>query len=111
MPSQSSRTTVGYTVNLEAKTCTCPDHLEGGFVCKHYHAATIVHQRDVLPDGTVIEQRKSITFTLIKKVTYKPAANTTSHKQLTEALHIRMTFPTTKAHNLPERERDPGAVL
>ena len=25
------REKVGYTVNLECKTCTCPDHAEGGF--------------------------------------------------------------------------------
>jgi hypothetical protein len=32
VPSQSSRPDVtAYRVNLEAKTCTCPDHVEGGF--------------------------------------------------------------------------------
>jgi len=62
VPSQSSATVAGYVVNLEAKTCTCPDHLEGGFTCKHYFTAAIVHQRDVLPDGTVIET-KSVTLT------------------------------------------------
>ena len=44
------------------------DHTEGGFTCKHYFAATIVHKRDVLPDGTVIET-KSVTFT--EKKVYK----------------------------------------
>ncbi len=55
VPSQSNAAVVGYVVNLETKDCTCLDHQEGGFVCKHYHAAVIVHQRDVLPDGSVIE--------------------------------------------------------
>src|SRR5437763_15594616 len=57
-----------YSVNLEAKTCTCLDHKEGGVTCKHFYAASIVHKRDVLPDGTVIET-KEVTFT--EKKVYK----------------------------------------
>ena len=49
VPSQTNKETVFYTVNLETKTCTCLDCTQGGFVCKHYYAATIVHRRDVLP--------------------------------------------------------------
>lgn len=67
VPSQTNRQAVAYTVNLEAKTCTCPDHVEGRFICKHFYTASILHTRDVLPDGTVIET-KSVTFT--EKVTY-----------------------------------------
>src|SRR5262245_21528366 len=66
VPSQS-RTEI-YRVSLQAKTCTCPDHADNGFTCKHYYAASIVHQRDVLPDGTVLEQRQ-FAFTE-KRVTY-----------------------------------------
>src|ERR1017187_5770004 len=70
VPSQSKNAQQAcYRVNLEAKTCTCLDHKEGGFTCKHYYAATFVQRRDVLPDGTVIEQ-KQFAFTE-KKVTYK----------------------------------------
>jgi hypothetical protein len=57
VPSQSAKgggSSAVYRVNLEAKTCTCLDHTEGGFTCKHYYAAKIAFQRDVLPDGTVI---------------------------------------------------------
>src|SRR5436853_6184757 len=68
VPSQTSKEVVGYQVNLEAKTCTCPDHVEGGFTCKHFYAASIVHQRDVLPDGTVIETK---TLTLTEKKGYR----------------------------------------
>ena len=68
VPSQTSKQTVAYTVNLKTKSCTCPDCVEGGFVCKHYFAAQIVHQRDMLPDGTMVET-KTITFT--EKKTYK----------------------------------------
>jgi len=62
VPSQTNKAAIAYTVNLETKACTCPDCSENGFVCKHYFAAKIVHQRDVLPDGTMIET-KSITLT------------------------------------------------
>jgi hypothetical protein len=61
VPSQTNRDAVGYTVNLETKACICPDCTEGGFVCKHYYAASIVHKRDVLPDGAVIET-KTVTL-------------------------------------------------
>jgi transposase len=105
VPSQSSRTTVGYTVNLQAKTCTCPDHLEGGFTCKHYYAASIVHQRDVLPDGTVIETK---TVTLTEKKVYRqdwPAYNVA---QATEKRRVRVLLHDL-CRNLPDRERRPGA--
>jgi hypothetical protein len=69
VPSQTKAGQVAaYHVNLEAKTCTCPDHIEGGFVCKHYYAASIVHKRDVLPDGTTIETN---TITLTEKKVYR----------------------------------------
>src|SRR5436190_12857555 len=75
VPSQTNKGAVAYTVNLEARTCTCPDHAESGFTCKHYYAARIVQTRDVLPDGTVIETQE-VTFT--EKKVYKqdwPAYN------------------------------------
>jgi len=68
VPSQSSADKI-YKVNLETKSCSCPD-CENGFVCKHYHAASIVFKRDVLPDGTMIET-KQMTFT--EKKVYKQA--------------------------------------
>jgi transposase len=68
VPSQTSKVAIFYTVDLESKKCTCPDCTEGGFVCKHYFAASIVHKRDVLPDGTVIETK---TMTLTARKTYK----------------------------------------
>ena len=61
VPSQSG-TEKTYRVNLEAKTCTCPDHQEAGFTCKHYFAASFVYKRETLPDGTMIET-ESVTFT------------------------------------------------
>src|ERR1700739_1649835 len=58
VPSQSHKDGgSAYQVNLKEKTCTCKDHTEGGNTCKHYYGEMIVFQRDVLPDGTVIETR------------------------------------------------------
>ena len=35
-----------YLVNLQAQTCTCLDHQEGGHKCKHIYAAQFVYQRE-----------------------------------------------------------------
>jgi hypothetical protein len=91
VPSQTNKKEIAYTVNLETKACTCLDCTEGGFVCKHYYAASIVHTRDVLPDGTMIET-KSMTLTE-KKVTYKQdwpkynLAQATEKRRLQVLLH------------------------
>jgi hypothetical protein len=91
VPSQTRAGQVAaYQVNLEKKTCTCPDHVEGGNTCKHYYAASIVHKRDVLPDGTVIETK---TLTLTEKKVYKQdwpkynAAQATEKKRFRVLLH------------------------
>ncbi len=100
VPSQTNAETI-YRVNLETKACTCPDCTDGGFVCKHYYAATIVHKRDVLPDGTTIET-KSMTFT--EKKVYKqnwPAYNVA---QATEKRRLQVLLKDL-CRNLPERER------
>ena len=93
VPSQTSQQSVAYTVNLEAKTCTCPDHVEGGFTCKHFYAASIVRTRDVLPDGTVIE-----------KVTYKQNWPAYNLAQATEKRRVQVLLRDL-CRNLPERDR------
>jgi len=92
VPSQSNAETI-YRVDLESKKCTCPDCMEGGFTCKHYFAASIVHKRDVLPDGTVIETK---TFSLTEKKVYKQdwraynlAQSTEKHRFLEGSGHQR----------------------
>jgi hypothetical protein len=105
VPSQTSRDVVAYRVNLETKSCTCLDHKEGGFTCKHYYAASIVHKRDVLPDGTVIET-KSITLTEKKVYTQDwPAYNLA---QTTEKRGVRILLQEL-CRFLPKRERPEGA--
>ena len=106
VPSQTRAGEVAaYNVNLESKTCTCPDHKEGGFTCKHYYAASIVHKRDVLPDGTVIETN---SITLTEKKVYKqywPKYNAAqaSEKRFRVLLH-------DLCRRLPVRERAGGWV-
>jgi transposase len=102
VPSQSQAETI-YHVNLETKACTCPDCKENGFVCKHYFAATFVHKRDVLPDGTVIES-KSMTFT--EKKTYSQDWPAYNLAQATEKRRLRVLLQDL-CRNLPERPRDP----
>ncbi len=104
VPSQSKVKEVGYTVNLEAKSCTCLDHTEGKFTCKHYFAASIVHQRDVLPDGTVIET-KQMTFT--EKKVYKQDWPAYNKAQITEKKRVRILLHDL-CRKLPERERPEG---
>jgi len=101
VPSQTNRQAVVYRVNLEAKTCTCKDHVEGGFTCKHFYAASIVHQRDVLPDGTVIETK---TITLTEKKVYKQDWPAYNLAQATEKRRLQVLLHDL-CRNLPERER------
>jgi hypothetical protein len=101
VPSQTNRDAIAYHVNLEAKTCTCPDHVEGGFTCKHFYAASIVHKRDVLPDGTVIETK---TITLTEKKVYKQDWPAYNLAQATEKRRVRVLLHDL-CRKLPSRER------
>jgi transposase len=66
VPSQSGAEKL-YRVNVDAGTCTCPDHQEAGFKCKHVYAAEFTMKREIASDGTIIET-KTMTFT--EKKTY-----------------------------------------
>lgn len=103
VPSQTQRSDVAaYKVNLEAKTCTCLDHTEGGFTCKHYFAASIVHKRDVLPDGTVIEQK---TFTFTEKKVYRQDWPKYNAAQAGEKRRFRVLLHDL-CRRLPARDRN-----
>lgn len=105
VPSQTKAGDVAaYHVNLDAKTCTCPDHTEGGNTCKHYYAASIVHKRDVLPDGTVIET-KSMTFT--EKKVYRQDWPKYNAAQAGEKRRFRVLLHDL-CRRLPVRERAGG---
>lgn len=67
VPSQSGAERI-YRVDPAQQKCSCPDHIEGGFKCKHLFAVEITMKREVGTDGTVTETR---SITLTEKVTYK----------------------------------------
>jgi transposase len=100
VPSQTGAERI-YRVNVEAQTCSCPDHLEAGFKCKHLYAVEFTMKREVASDGTVTDT-KSMTFT--EKVTYKQdwpkynVAQATEKKRLQVLLH-------DLCRNLPEPDR------
>ena len=100
VPSQTHPETA-YNVNLETKACNCLDCTDGGMVCKHYFAASIVYKRDVLPDGTMVET-KSITLT--EKKVYRQDWPAYNLAQSTEKRRVRVLLQDL-CHKLPERER------
>lgn len=74
VPSQS-QPGKDYVVDPARGICTCPDHQESGYKCKHVRAVEIVIKRETKPDGTITET-KSITFTEERKYTQDwPAYN------------------------------------
>ena len=100
VPSQSGAERI-YRVNVEKQTCTCPDHQEAGFKCKHLYAVEFTMKREVGTDGTVTET-KSITFTEKKVYTQDwPAYNVA---QCTEKKRLRILLQDL-CRKLPERER------
>lgn len=102
VPSQSAKSgTATYRVDLVQKTCTCLDHTEGGNTCKHFYSAMIVHKRDVLPDGTVIETK---TITLTEKKVYKQDWPAYNKAQSTEKRRVRVLLHDL-CRRLPPRER------
>lgn len=66
VPSQSCAKV--YTVDPVAGKCTCPDHQEAGYKCKHIHSVEITIKREISEAGTVTETQ-SITFTEKRKYT------------------------------------------
>jgi len=80
VPSQSKSETL-YQVNLELQTCTCPDHQEAGFKCKHLYAAEFTMKREVHVDGSVTDTQ---SMTLTEKITYKQDWPAYNHAQSIE---------------------------
>src|SRR5438094_7542483 len=97
VPSQSHSETI-YRVNLETKACTCLDCKDGGFVCKHYFAASIVHKREVMPDGTMIETK---TMLFEERKTYKQDWPAYNLAQATEKRRLQVLLADL-CRNLPD---------
>jgi len=68
VPSQTSQLQRRYTVwlNPHGSHCTCPDHEDGGFKCKHIFAVEYFLQRESHPDGST-----TVTETLTVRATRK----------------------------------------
>jgi transposase len=63
-----------YHVNLNTKTCSCLDHVEGGHKCKHIWAAEIVYQREFEfnADGSVtVTETETLAVQSVKRTTYR----------------------------------------
>jgi hypothetical protein len=100
VPSQSGAERM-YRVDPTAGTCTCPDHAESGFKCKHVYAVEFTMKREVAADGTVTETN-SITFT--EKKVYKQDWTAYNAAQSVEKDRFQeMLFDLTRG--VPETER------
>ncbi len=95
-----------YVVNLEQHTCTCPDHQETGFKCKHQWAAEFTVKRELLADGSVVEQK---TFTFTEKKTYTQNWPAYDHAQMIEKHRFQVLLADVcKTVPEPKRERKGG---
>ncbi len=102
VPSQSSE--LIYRVNVEKQTCTCPDHQEAGFKCKHLYAVEFTIKREVHPDGSVTDT-KTLTFT--EKIVYKQDWPAYNHAQSIEKDRLQeLLFDLCQG--VPEPERAGG---
>jgi transposase len=100
VPSQSGGERI-YRVNVEAQTCTCPDHQEAGQKCKHLYAVEFTIKREVHADGAVTETR-SVTFT--EKKVYRQVWPSYNAAQQTEKRRLQVLLADLCRH-LPEPER------
>ena len=65
VPSQSGKGRYTVWPNLKIPRCTCPDHEEGGFKCKHIFAVEYVMSRERNEDGTTtVTERLTIQKTV-----------------------------------------------
>src|SRR5208282_3814325 len=100
VPSQSLKGR--YSVNPEAKRCTCPDFEERQLPCKHVFAVDFVLKRETVTEG----ERTSVTETASVRVTYPQnwpaynAAQTTEKAHFAELLHdLCATVPNIEQAN------------
>ncbi|MFZ3357515.1 MAG: SWIM zinc finger family protein [Xanthobacteraceae bacterium] len=66
VPSQTNQRRYTVWLRPQESHCTCPDHEDGGFKCKHIFAAEYVVQRERHPDGST-----TVTETLTVRATRK----------------------------------------
>src|SRR6266542_2137661 len=101
-----SATTDGkrYMVDVRKGSCTCPDHAETGFKCKHQYAVEFTVKREQAPDGTVTETR-TLTFTEKKTYTQNWAAYNLAQQTEKDRLQVLLA---DLCRAVPEPERKVG---
>src|SRR5689334_11934094 len=52
----------GYVVDVDAQTCSCPDHEERGTKCKHIWAVAYLRQEVTFKNGTTVTTEARITY-------------------------------------------------
>src|SRR5438105_6002512 len=105
VPSQSGKCKYTVCPDKEHPHCTCPDHETRGCECKHIFAVRFVIQRELFPDGSVVETRQ-LTLTE-KRATYKqdwPAYN----ESQTNEKDIFQTLLRDLCRDLPDRPKTNG---
>ena len=75
-----------YVVNAEKGTCTCPDHVETGFKCKHVWAVEFTMKRECTADGTIAETR---TMVFTEKKVYRQDWPAYNEAQSTEKTRVQ----------------------
>jgi transposase len=71
VPSQTAKDNGrSYTVDPHAGTCTCPDHIETGYRCKHLFAVQYAIEREYSDDGMVMTEKESLMVQTSRK-TYR----------------------------------------
>jgi transposase len=103
VPSQTS-TEKRYVVNLEQRSCSCPDHQDTGVKCKHQWAVEITMKREMGKDGQLTETR-SVTFA--EKVTYTQDWAAYDRAQTSEKRRFQVLLADLCSH-IPQPPRKPG---
>jgi hypothetical protein len=62
VPSQTSAIGGGYVVDVDKKTCSCPDHEDRGTTCKHIWAVLYFRAEVTLPNGATVVTEQRVTY-------------------------------------------------
>ena len=92
-----------YKVDLASHSCTCPDCVETGSVCKHQLAVQFTLKREMRPDGST-EETQSITFA--EKKVYRQDWPNYNAAQTNEGKHFRELL-SDLCRTIEEPERKP----
>lgn len=92
-----------YSVKLDGDgSCTCPDHREAGFCCKHIRVVLIVLKRELGMDGSITETR---SITIEDKKTYPQVWPAYNEAQTTEKKRFQVLLHDL-CRNLPDHEHN-----